>query len=270
VNSPRSLTAAAGLAILMMASGLASAQVERRGGEENGVLLQQIQELTSERASLQADNTRMKKQLDDLTKERDALKSAQKAVDQRVRDNMAALAQSGAQRAADEKDLALYKQRMDELVAKFRETINTLRQTEIERATIRRSLETRARELSVCENHNAALFKLNAQVLTRWEKQSFWSRLARTDPFTRLAQTRLENLTDDYRSQAAEQRVTSESLRAAAAAAPPERPTPSPSAPASQNPAAPAVSSPAAGGQSRTNSAHKATPAPGPSSGGEP
>lgn len=212
------------------------------------MLLQQIQDLTSERAGLQGENARLKKQVDDLTKDRDQLKSAQRANDQRVRNDAAALAQSSAQQAADQKDLQLYKQRMQELVDKFRETIDTLRRTEIERAGLTDAVAARDREVKVCMDHNQALYKLNQEVLTRWEKQSLWSRLARSEPFTGIAQTRLENLSDAYRARAGEQRLTPESLKAAAAALPPA--PPQPAAPAVIKPPAPTAPPAPASGQS--------------------
>ena len=67
---------------------------------------------------------------------------------------------------------------MQELIAKFRETIQTLREVETERATLKQTLDTEDRNLKVCLDHNAALYKLDGEVLDRLEHQSAWTRMA--------------------------------------------------------------------------------------------
>ena len=79
------------------------AQTARSGGAPNAQLMQQMQQLASERTALQAENARMKKELDDLRKEREQLKNGQKSVDQRAQVSAAALARSTAERESTEK-----------------------------------------------------------------------------------------------------------------------------------------------------------------------
>lgn len=256
MNLSRSVVATAAIAILIAVSRLAQAQVERSGGEPNAALLEQIQQLTSQNASLEADNARLKQQLTDLTKQRDSLKSAAKSAQLHDRSDAAALAQSNAQQLLYAKDLKLYKDRMGDLIDKFRATIDQLRQAEIDRANEKQALARSERETKICVDRNHALIKLNEEVLSRWDKQSFWSRLAMADYFTKIARTRLDNLTDDYKSQAEAERVTEGSLKGAVAI----RPPPAPGAPSAARRAAVPHAAPASSSGAKSSSSS----APGP------
>ncbi len=219
-------------AVLMLAVTAADAQTARSGGSVNAQLLQQLQQLASDRTALQADNARMKKELDDLRRERDELKKRAQAMERRTTSSAAELARSAAQREAVERDLSETREKMQELIAKFRETVQTLRQIEAEDVTAKQTLAARDQELKVCVERNLALYKLNGEVLTRLEHGSGWSRLARAEPFTKIKRVQLENLIGDYKSQAEDQRVNPRGTGA------------SPSSPTGREPAAPATSAP--------------------------
>ncbi len=191
--------------VLVAAIGPVHAQTARSGGSANAQLVQQMQQLASERTSLQAENARMKKDLEDLRKERDTLKTSLKKAqqsDQRVEQTTAALSHANSQRDALEQELKQTKDKMQELIAKFRETAQTLRDVENERATDKQTLVIRDRDLKVCLDHNKALYSLNGEVLTRLEHQSAFSRMATLEPFTKLKRVELENLVDDYKARA--------------------------------------------------------------------
>jgi chromosome segregation ATPase len=178
------------------------AQTSRESGGANAQLMQQIQQLGSERTALQAENARMKKELAELTKERDALRAGKAALDRRAAASEAATALSTRSRESAEAEIEKQKERMQELVARFRETAQTLRGVETERATFQQSLVVRDAEVKACRERNEALYKLNGEVLARLENDGVWSRMARVEPFTRLKRVELENLVDDYRYRA--------------------------------------------------------------------
>jgi chromosome segregation ATPase len=231
---------AAGIAaaIAVVLSGSLEGQSARSSGAPSAQLLQQLQQLAAERTSLQSENDRMKQELDAVRKERDALKESQKTGAARARSSQAALAQGAAQREAVEQDLRQTKERMEQLVAKFRETIQTLRSAESEGTAARQTLATRDQQLKLCTQRNLALYKIDAEVLDRLEHQSVWSRVAAAEPFTRLKRIELENLVDDYKARADDERVTPETLKSVAPAVPPQAapaaPPPPPPSPGSE------------------------------------
>ena len=218
------IASAAGASLL---SG-AVAQTPRSGGGPSAQLLEQLQQLASERTALQAENEKLKGQVSDLKKDRDALKAGQQTIERRAQGAAAELAQSTAQRQATEQELGQYKAKMLELVAKFRETIQKLRETETEGATAKQTLATREHDLQACVDHNLALYHLNDEVLTHFDRQGLWSRVAQAEPFTKIKRVQNENLIDDYRSRAQDQLTPSPKPngadRGAAPAASPEPP----------------------------------------------
>jgi chromosome segregation ATPase len=203
------LRSTATLAILLAAlSPSVHAQTARSGGAPNAQLMQQMQQLASERTSLQAENAKLKKELEDIRKERDQLKKGQQVVEQRVKSSETALSRSAAERASTEQELTQTKAKMQDLIAKFRETVQTFRDVETQSTTYKQSLAARDQELKTCIDRNLALYHLNDEVLTRLDKQGVLSRMAQAEPFTRIKRVELENLIDEYKGRAEDQRVT--------------------------------------------------------------
>jgi chromosome segregation ATPase len=196
------------LAVCLVITSPAFAQTARSGGSANALLMQQMQQLASERTALQAENAKMKKELADLTKERDTLRSGRAALDARARAGEAAIARSAQEKLNADSENQKLKDRMQELIAKFRETAQTLKDVETERTAFKQSLAQRDAELTQCNNKNEALYKLNDEILTRMQGQGGLSRLASLEPFTKLKRVQLENLVDEYKYKAEDQRIT--------------------------------------------------------------
>jgi chromosome segregation ATPase len=203
------------------------AQVARSGGAASAQLTQQMQQLASERTALQAENAKLKQDLESLRQERDALKKGQQALEQRARAAEGSGKAGAAKREATEQELAQTQEKMQQLIAKFRETAQTMREIETDRAAAKQSLATREQDLKVCIDRNLALYKLNQEVLARLEHQSVWGSLARAEPFTRIKRVELENLVDDYKGRADDQRVKTQT---------PPPTTPAPPVPATSTP----------------------------------
>ena len=201
----RWVAAATLAATTLVGAAVAPAQVARSGGNANAQLLEQMQQLASERTALQAENERLKGELAGVKKERDSLKAGAQTLDRRARESTAALAQSNAQRDSSAEELAQTKAKMQELIAKFRETLQKMREIETDDATQKQAVATRERELKTCVDHNLALYRLNDEVLTHFDREGFWSRLSQAEPFTQINRVRNENLIVEYRSRAQDQ-----------------------------------------------------------------
>ena len=193
------------LALLVVAPSV-QAQSARSGGGANAQLMQQMQQLASERTSLQAENAKLKKDLEDIRKERDTLKNGQQALDRKAKASEAALRQIEArqQQKQNDPELAQTKEKLAQVISKFRETLQTLKDVETAQTTAKQTLATRDQELKACVDHNKALYKLDDEVLTHLEKQTLWSRAAASEPFTRIKRTQLENYVVESRAKADE------------------------------------------------------------------
>ena len=186
------------------------AQVERSGAKGDVRVMQQLQQVTSERASLQAENGKLQQEIEQLKKDNAKLTAAKGTLEGRAK--ALEIAANRASRSDDsdkqtQEQLERTRAQLQELVAKFRETAQALRDVETERSATKGKLVARERDLQVCVDRNAGLYNLNADVLDRMEHRGLWSALAENEPFTRLKRVELENIADDYKFRANELRI---------------------------------------------------------------
>jgi hypothetical protein len=135
-----------------------------------------------------------------LKKERDALKA-------NAGGSAAAIAQAASDKQTAEQNLAQSKQRMTELVDRFRDTLKNLKETETDRGIARKELAERNAAFDVCAEKNFQLYDINREILDRYEHVGLFTKASAVEPFTRVTRTRIENLVDEYRTRAEELRV---------------------------------------------------------------
>lgn len=199
------------LLLLLGAGAPGFAQVQRSGGGEAQKFMQQYQQVAAEKTALQTQLAQMKTDLDaakaDLAvmkKERDALKarSGTSAV------ATSAVVQLTASKDAAEKSLEQSKQRMAELVSRFRETATSLKEVEADRNKLRKVGEEKSAAFDKCAANNLQLYEINREVLDRYEHVGFFTKASVVEPFTKISRTRIENLVDEYRERGQELRVS--------------------------------------------------------------
>jgi chromosome segregation ATPase len=188
----------------------ARAQVERSGGNESQRIIAQYQQVAAEKTALAAQLEQMKKdlaaaqgELASTRKERDALKA-------RVGASAAfagEVAQLTASRDAAEKNLGAYKQRIEELIGRYRDLAAKLKDVETDRSNRARDLTERNAAFDKCAENNAQLYDITSEVLDRYEHVGLFTKASATEPFTRITRTRIENLADEYRQRAQENRT---------------------------------------------------------------
>jgi chromosome segregation ATPase len=183
-----------------------SQEARSGGGAASAELVAELQQLSAERSALKSQNEQLQQQLVAVKAERDRLRQGARSSDLRARSSAAALASSKAEEQSSEQKLAQMQANVQQLIAKFRQVVDTLRKTEVEEANAKQTLALREQDLSSCTEHNQALYKLDEEVLAHFEKQGFWSRLAADEPFTRIERVRLENYADESRGRAEDQR----------------------------------------------------------------
>ena len=196
------------ICVLAAMAGVANAQSARSGGgNANAQLVQQMQQLASERTQLQAENARMKQELEDLKKKLKGLESDKDQLTRKVQSSEGAAARATASTETLNQSLAQQRTRMEELVAKFRETVGQLRDVETERNKLQGDLSASQAQFKTCADKNLALYQVTNEILDRYQDQGFWSSLAKSEPFTRQKRTQIENLVDEYRGRASDQLV---------------------------------------------------------------
>lgn len=188
--------------------GSVHAQAQRSGGGDAQKFMQQYQQLAQEKTSLQSQLAQMKKDLDKATadlaamkKERDALKAHPAGVP------AAEVAQLTASKNAVEHSLEESKQRMAELVGRFRETATNLKDVEADRNKLRSDLNTRNAAFDTCAQNNQQLYDINGDILNRYSHVRLFTKVSAGEPFTQITRSRMDNLVVETRTRAAELQV---------------------------------------------------------------
>ena len=197
-------------ALAFTASAPSHAQVERSGGGEIQKIMQQYQQVAAEKTALQAQVAQMKKDLDTAKSDLAAAKKERDALKVRAGGAAAAAAtitQLTASKESVEKNLEIYKQRMNELVSRFRETATNLRDVEADRNKLHKELDERNAAFDKCADNNLQLYEINKEVLDRYEHVGLFTKASAAEPFTQITRTRIENLVDEYRARALENRT---------------------------------------------------------------
>src|SRR5262249_32101916 len=89
--------------------------------------------------------------------------------------------------------------RMQELVDKFRETAQNLRQVETERGELKTSLTARQDELKQCTQKNLDLYQADLELLDRYKSKGMWDAMLQREPVTGLKRVEVENQIEEYR-----------------------------------------------------------------------
>jgi chromosome segregation ATPase len=183
------------------------AQVQRSGGGEVQKFMQQYQQVSAEKTALQAQLAQMKRDLDAANAELAAVKKERDAAKAHVGVSPAAIAQANGAKEAAERNLEQSKQRMGELVSRFRETATNLKDVEADRANLRMQLTERNRAFDKCAENNMQLYEINGEILDRYEHVGLFTKVSAAEPFTKITRTRIDNLVVEYRERAQELRV---------------------------------------------------------------
>jgi chromosome segregation ATPase len=203
--------------VLLGIAGGAASQVERSGGGESQRIMQQYQQLAAERTTLQADNARLKKDLDAAKADLAAMKKERDAAKAQIGAAQTAVSQAKSSKEGADKSLDLTKQRFTELIGKYRELAQNMKDVETERGQLRTQLAAGNRAFDGCAEDNLQLFEINSEVLDRYEHTSLFTRVSASEPFSRVTRTRMENLVVEYRERAEQLRVKKRDAEAEAA-----------------------------------------------------
>jgi cell division protein FtsB len=209
----RIVVGAAMLAIVLPAA----AQVQRSGNADARVLqqLQQLQQVTAERANLQKENAELKTQIEQLKKDNAKMQATRGALEGRAKALEAAAARQDNSGKASQEQVERARAQTQEVVTKYREMTQTLANVEADRSSTRAQLAQRDRDLKVCVDRNAGFYNLNTEVLDRFEHRGLWSSLSEREPFTKLKRIELENLVDGYKERADELKLQEKQAKTA-------------------------------------------------------
>jgi chromosome segregation ATPase len=205
---------------VVFAAPLAAQQARDDGGSAR--LQAMVQQLTTEKTQLAADNGKLKADLDKANAELKSLRDAQAGLERRLGQSETSLSQASATNTRSTAALEQQRASMDKLVAEFRQTIEVLRTTEVERNELKATLASRQSALDQCVVANQKLFDTGNEVLDRYEDKGCFSSMRENEPFTQNRRVKMQNLVDEYRWALEDQKLPESPSPATATPAPVE------------------------------------------------
>ena len=101
------------------------------------------------------------------------------------------------------KKLGQDNKKKDEYIAKLRDKIKalvaTLRESESERLLANKEGLAVNADLKACVDNNHQLVKVNDELVSKYGKKGIWDAMVQKEPFTGIAQTKIENIMQEYR-----------------------------------------------------------------------
>jgi chromosome segregation ATPase len=190
------------LLMLMLMLGTAFAQEARRpAGDASARLQQQVQQLASERTALQSENARLKEQVAKLEKDAKAFATEKESLTRRAGTAESKVGRAEAGQQAVSARLEATEVRLKEVVGKYRDLAEQLRQVETERSELARQAAADKQGLKVCSQNNVELADIALEALDRYERKGCFGALAQAEPFTGLKRVEVENAVEAYRQQ---------------------------------------------------------------------
>lgn len=167
-----------------------------------------IQQLAAERTRLNAENAKLKSQIKTLEEELEKATSENEQMTSQLGSTEKQLSTKAALSDALRERLENAKLKMEELIAKFRETIANLRNLEDQNEQRRQTIARLEKQLNTCAANNVELSKLGFELLDSYQNKGFWDRAGQKEPFTQIKRVRIENLVDDYTYMIEDQQYT--------------------------------------------------------------
>ncbi len=163
-------------AAMILTVSLISADASAADAEDQKVqrFQRMLRQVSQERDTLQAENTRLKSEIEELNRKHTGIK----------KNSDTALAKSRESNAA--------------LSTELQRTAQNLQQTQSEKNLLQETVVGQAQQLETCESHNVKLLQANRDLLGQYENKGFFDSLMQREPITGLKGVELENIVQDY------------------------------------------------------------------------
>ena len=149
-------------------------------------LNEQKQQLELDNAKLKATSASLEQQLKRANIEASDQQAAATARSKEIEQNALSLAHS-----KERNDKLTV--RLKEVIAKYKDTGRTLRDSEAEKTSLQGQLKTTRAELADAEKKNLALYQTNREIIDKYKQKSRWTALLQKEPFVGFKQVEIEN-----------------------------------------------------------------------------
>jgi ABC-type transporter Mla subunit MlaD len=133
-----------------------------------------LRQMSQERDALQAENARLKGEVEELNRKLGSLKKNSEASLAKSREGNAALSEN------------------------LQKTAQNLRQTETEKTQLQGTVVDQAQLIESCEAKNVKMLQINRELLVHYERKGFIDAMLQHEPLTQLKRVEIENIVQEY------------------------------------------------------------------------
>ena len=181
-------------AVLLAVSAATAAETARREGGDDALRKAQylLRQLTAEQEKLKTDNAKLQADVDEL-------KAGNQRLEEQLAKNTGVLANSNRNNAMLVERVKSDGDKYRGLVERYREKLTALRAAQFKVAYLEQAVTERSQWIDVCKTNNDELYRLNNELLERYQQRGFLDTLVGAEPVTGLGRVRLENMAEEYR-----------------------------------------------------------------------
>jgi chromosome segregation ATPase len=174
--------------------------VRRSSGEAAALAKAQVmmRQMSQEKLALESENQELRSQLDAIKKKISAIKNSKKRLAQRLDTSVNIIDRYKENSQALRDRISQDRERMQELIAKFKELIQAFRTVEFEKAQLKENITNTKKELLSCAENNVKLVDTNKDLLKLYVNKGVWESLSQAEPITQLSRVQVENLEQEY------------------------------------------------------------------------
>ncbi len=166
------------MALLVLA--LASSAVHAGDAEDQKAVARaqrMLRQMSQERDALQAENAKLKSEVEELNRKFGNLKKNSEASLAKSREGNASLSEN------------------------LQKTAQNLRQTETEKTQLQGTVVDQAQLIESCEAKNVKMLQINRELLVHYERKGFIDAMLQHEPLTQLKRVEIENIVQEYQDQ---------------------------------------------------------------------
>lgn len=179
---------AGGVDTAALARAQAQAEMEEKAASANAAREAAVADVKKQQAQV----AELKRQNDDLLKRNEVLRN-------RILEMLDSVTKGQANQASMNDKLQKDRERVQEMVAKFRDTVQVLKQVESERSGLKTSLDQRDRQVAECTAKNDQLYKANLEAVERYNNKGVWQALAEREPLTQIQRAKNETWSEEFK-----------------------------------------------------------------------
>ncbi|NOZ38513.1 MAG: hypothetical protein GXP11_10740 [Gammaproteobacteria bacterium] len=183
------------ISVLSLSAGSVNAEARRdAAGAANPMRKMQymLRELSEEKSTLEAENGKLKVELETESKKNEKLQSKLDKLDKKL----------DRSKGNNLKLLSRIKQdneRMKEMIARYKQTVAKLRQENQDNQLLVNAVRERNQWIDQCKSKNSKMYTLNIELLKRYRNKGFGDDVLEKEPLTGLVAVQLENQEQEYK-----------------------------------------------------------------------